>query len=200
VKHIKRIYSHTKALDQCVSFTSYYLENAETIETSSTSKAAEIVAEDSTGELAAICSTLTAERYKLTILARSIEDQEDNMTRFFILQKNRNNEPAISLSRFIPPPQAVEESKSIVWFRIAHETPGTLQRVLGCFSRQGINLTHIHSLPTLTHAFQYIFFVEFRELGPGASQGTRLALEQLGSLVQHWRYLGTWVDRSGAVV
>jgi prephenate dehydratase len=81
VKHVKRILSHPQAFGQCETFLSAYLKGVERIDVSSTSRAAEMVKEDTTGTSAAIASKLAAEIHDIDILAQGIEDREDNTTR-----------------------------------------------------------------------------------------------------------------------
>lgn len=85
--HIEHIYSHPQVFGQCEIFLSKYLKNAQRHEVSSTSKAAEIVANESEHSVA-IGSQAAAKVHHLDILASGIEDREDNSTRFLILRKD----------------------------------------------------------------------------------------------------------------
>merc|ERR1712217_649039 len=53
------------------------------------------------------------------------------------------------------------EDKSCIAFGTSHES-GALHRALGCFHKQGVNLTSIESLPSrdTKEGFKYDFFVE----------------------------------------
>ena len=75
----------SNAVCRCVSGT--YLKGVERIDVSSTSRAAEMVKEDTSGTSAAIASSLAAEIHGLDALAKGIEDREDNKTRFLIIRK-----------------------------------------------------------------------------------------------------------------
>ncbi|KAH9884547.1 PDT domain-containing protein [Xylariomycetidae sp. FL2044] len=89
--HIRRVYSHPQAFGQCARFLGAYLRGVETVDVSSTSRAAELARDDATGTSAAISSAVAAELVgdggRLEILARNVEDREDNTTRFFVLRK-----------------------------------------------------------------------------------------------------------------
>ena len=87
LSHIKRVYSHPQAFGQTTKFFATYLKGVETIEVSSTSKAAELAAADLSGESAAVAGEVAAQMAGLDVLARCIEDREDNTTRFFVLRR-----------------------------------------------------------------------------------------------------------------
>ena len=186
IKHIKRIYTHPQAFGQCENFLQAYLKGVERIDVSSTSRAAEMVKEDTSRESAAIASSLAAKVQDLDILAHGIEDREDNTTRFFIIRKGVDEKAK----------ETRNPTKSLISFTVDHRSPGALADVLDCFRKAKLNLTSINSRPTKVVPFQYIFFVEF--------EGSRLkdldgrvgrALSGLGEHTQSWRWLGSFDDR-----
>ncbi|KAI1358595.1 Prephenate dehydratase-domain-containing protein [Xylaria arbuscula] len=87
ISHVRRVYSHPQAFGQCTVFMGSWLRGIETVDVSSTSRAAELALADKTGESAAISSAVAAEQLGLEVLARNIEDRDDNTTRFFVLRK-----------------------------------------------------------------------------------------------------------------
>ncbi|KAI0597653.1 Prephenate dehydratase-domain-containing protein [Biscogniauxia sp. FL1348] len=114
LRHIQRLYSHPQAFGQCAQFLATYLRGVETIDASSTSRAAELVKAEAEAEAAkssanggnpagvvaaaaAISSSMAAELLGLDILARDVEDRADNTTRFFVLRKG-------STTAYPPPP------------------------------------------------------------------------------------------------
>ena len=186
IKHIQRIYSHSQAFGQCEMFLGEYLKGIERIDVSSTSKAAEMVKADTTGTSAAIASSLAAEIYSLDILAKGIEDREDNRTRFFVLRKGIDEK-----ARHTEGP-----AKSLISFTVHHDSPGALAGVLDCFRRHHLNLTSINSRPTKLIPFQYIFFVEFQGSllrDPGGNVQT--ALDEVKKHAQSSRWLGSWTGQ-----
>ncbi|KAI0887526.1 PDT-domain-containing protein [Annulohypoxylon maeteangense] len=85
--HIKRIYSHPQAFGQCTKFLRQHLRGIETVDVSSTSRAAELALADESGGSAAVSSAAAAKVLGLGVLARDIEDRKDNTTRFFVLRR-----------------------------------------------------------------------------------------------------------------
>ena len=190
LKHVKRLYSHPQAFGQCHNFISTYLKGVEIFDVSSTSKAAEIVSQDTTGTWAAISSELAANLHDVDMLGRWIEDREDNTTRFLIIGTNPSAPEDWHLKK-----DTLTQSgcKSLVSFTVPHTSPGALADVLSCFRAFDLNLTSINSRPSLLAPFQYIFFVEFeghRYFDPdGKVKG---ALEKISQVAESWRWLGSW--------
>ncbi|KAI0010283.1 Prephenate dehydratase-domain-containing protein [Xylariaceae sp. FL0662B] len=105
--HVRRLYSHPQAFGQCTRFLAAYLKGVETVDVSSTSRAAELVRDEIIAEAeglglgrggspttdttvatsAAISSAVAADLLGLDVLARDVEDREDNTTRFFVLRR-----------------------------------------------------------------------------------------------------------------
>ena len=198
ISHIKRVYSHPQALGQCQRFTSTYLKGAELQEASSTSKAAEIVAESQDITLAAIASKTAVEVHVLTILARGIQDRDDNQTRFFIFQHASHQQLPVDATTNIPaflynplwrrPQQATW--KSLVAFTIDHRRTGALADALNVFKALNLNLTSINSRPSQQRAWHYVFFVEFE----GESEAESVDLRDLRSCTEWLKWYGSWRD------
>lgn len=189
LRHVKRLYSHPQAWGQCAVFLSTFLKGVETIDVSSTSRAAEMVKEDASGSSAAISSEIAARVYGLDVLARCIEDREDNTTRFFVLRGN-------GAGAGPPGKPPGGRTKSLVSFTVPHREPGALAGVLDCFRRKGLNLTSINSRPSLLEAFQYLFFVEI-EGHYERDEGVREAYEEVKKVAQSSRWLGSWDSQRG---
>ncbi|KYK56045.1 hypothetical protein DCS_08011 [Drechmeria coniospora] len=188
--HIKRLYSHPQAFGQCHAFISTYLKGVEIIDVSSTSKAAEIVSQDETGTWAAISNEPAATLHGLDFLGKSIEDREDNTTRFLIIGTNRSAHNSQHLQK---KPAAIADNRSLVSFTVPHESPGALADVLSCFKEFNLNLTSINSRPSLLAPFQYTFFVEFEGHRYGDPTGrVERALDKISLVARNSRWLGSW--------
>lgn len=190
LSHIKRIYSHPQAFGQCHHFLSTYLKGVETFEVSSTSKAAEIVSQDTTGTWAAISSQLAGELYKLDALGKNIEDRDDNKTRFLVIGSQSTLPEGVKLKH---KPEDKCGNKSLVSLTVPHRSPGALADALSCFRDFQLNLTSINSRPSLKSPFQYIFFVEFEGSRLEDPEGrVKGALEKIDAVAESWRWLGSW--------
>ncbi|KAG7007977.1 prephenate dehydratase [Physcia stellaris] len=201
LRHIKRIYSHPQAFGQCEAFLSTYLKGIERQEVSSTSKAAEIVAADSSRTTAAISSKLAADIHGLTLLSEGIEDSEDNTTRFLILQKLEEIKLPNGMSNlfdqsYLRGTSLPQRFKSLVAFKIDHNSSGALAKALAVFGNHGLNLTSINSRPSREHPWHYVFLVEFEGKRAASDEGeVNAALQELDKPTQGWKWLGSWVDK-----
>lgn len=99
--------------------------------------------------VAAIGSTLAAQIYGVRILFENIEDNPNNITRFFVISKQKARQS----------PKGSGHDKTSIMFSTRHE-PGALVSVLAVFQRAGINLTHIDKRPSGRQNWQYSFFVD----------------------------------------
>ncbi|KAL9062637.1 MAG: hypothetical protein Q9157_008751 [Trypethelium eluteriae] len=196
ISHVRKLYSHPQAWGQCNAFLSTYLRQTERQDCSSTSRAADIVSIDSNaeGEEAAIACELAAKVYSLDILARGIEDERGNRTRFLILRHSDSDDTNLDTKALAHIPNAAV-FKTLVSFTVAHTSPGALADSLGVFGKYGLNLTSISSRPSGMAAWHYIFFVEVlgttsdKKEGKGAIDA---ALRDLDKVASSWRCLGSW--------
>jgi prephenate dehydratase len=192
IKHIKKLYSHPQAWGQCKLFLSTYLKQAERQDVSSTSKAAEHVAQESSGTSAAISSKIAAEMNGLDVLAEGIEDVEGNSTRFFVLR--RAEDVLAAEGEEVDEEAEMGRFKSLVSFTLNHGEPGSLADCLEVFRKGRLNLTSINTRPSGEAPWLYIFFVEFmgKKRADGKGGAVNDALEKLTSVASTWRWLGSW--------
>lgn len=133
---IERVVSHPLALSQCEqTLTSLGLGDASRQTIDDTAGAADYVSRNNLRHTAAIASSRAAEIYGLSVVARGIQDEYCNFTRFLILAR----EP-------VAPAADRPHKTSIV---IGHEggSVDLLFRALSAFSFRGINLTKLESRP-----------------------------------------------------
>jgi prephenate dehydratase len=188
---IKKLYSHPQAWGQCKAFLSTYLKGVERQDVSSTSKAAEIAAQDPSGESAALSSFVAASLFGLDVLAESINDHVGNATRFLVIRRKDS---------VTPPPSSPSGSsdgtwKTLVTFTVDHANPGALAHCLAAFEKYALNLTSINTRPSGVENWHYIFFVEFKGKKEESGGKVNGALEELGKVCRSWRWLGSWENR-----
>lgn len=140
---IKRLYSHPQAFGQCRGWVQNHLHHVEVIESSSTTRAAELASQDK--QAAAIASSLAAERYHLQVIEQNIQDNSINATRFLVL------------GRQCSPPTG--RDRTSIMLSIGNEV-GALHRALAPIRRFKINMTKIESRPNKRNAWEYYFFVD----------------------------------------
>ena len=141
---IVEIYSKPQALSQCRDWLARNMPQARLIEVTSTSTAAQL-ARDKPGA-AAVASQQAAAEYHLDIIASSIEDNANNVTRFDVIG-DETCEPT-------------GHDRTAVLLQIPHN-PGSLADALDAFKRNKINLTWIESFPLRGDEVGYLFFMDF---------------------------------------
>lgn len=151
IHDIKEVQSHPIALMQCNDFLGT-LPGVKVVEHEDTAFAARDIAQKNLIGNAAICSERAAEIYGLNILARGIETNKRNFTRFLIFGN----------SWVVDDIQKDDTiNKASIVFTLPH-AEGSLSKVLSVFSFYGINLTKIQSLPILGREWEYQFYVDFK--------------------------------------
>ncbi|MBC7324791.1 MAG: prephenate dehydratase [Moorella sp. (in: Bacteria)] len=176
IGEIREILSHPQALAQCRRYLITHLPRVKLKGVTSTAEAAR-EASIRPG-VAAIGPAFAAGLYQLPLLARNIQDYEDNKTRFWVLGREA-------------PPLPGPYKTSLVVAALANR-PGSLYAILKDFAAAGINLTRIESRPTKKELGEYLFFIDcegHREVSPlkevlaGLKKQTAL-LHTLGSYSQ----------------
>ncbi len=155
---VRRIYSHSQPFSQCRTFLQKHCAGAELIKVTSTAHAAQIVAESGpTAQAAAICTVRAGELNGLVPLAREIQDNTENCTRFYeIVRKDR---PAFGKDGKKAPAE-LPLDKELIICQIDGSQPGALVNVLMEFATRAVNLTRIESRPARTKLGEYIFFFD----------------------------------------
>jgi chorismate mutase/prephenate dehydratase len=140
---IKKLYAHPQSLAQCRAWIQNHLPRVEIIETSSNARSAELAAREK--GTAALAGLLAAEKYRLRVLERDIQDNAANATRFLVL------------GRQCSPPTG--EDRTSLMISISDRV-GALHHALAAFRRFRINFTKIESRPSKRKAWEYYFFID----------------------------------------
>lgn len=146
LKEIKEIYSHPQALGQCSIFLKK-IKGSKIIPFYDTAGAAKIIS-DSEKPSAAIASSEAAKIYRLKILHRNIQNNENNFTRFLVLGKK-------------PAAKKYKKPKSSICFELK-SIPGALFKALSVFALREIDLLKIESRPIPHKPFKYFFYADFK--------------------------------------
>ncbi|CAN5634988.1 prephenate dehydratase [soil metagenome] len=144
---IKEVHSHPIALAQCEEYLDTVLFNAERFEHHDTAASAANVAQWNDTSKAAIASQEAGKLHGLKTIAKNVETNKHNYTRFIVLQKKRSD-------------TAQTSDKSSIILYTDHQ-PGALHRALGVFAEFEINLTKLESRPIIGKAWHYMFYIDF---------------------------------------
>jgi prephenate dehydratase len=173
---LRRVYSHPQGLAQCERFLRT-LTNVEIIATYDTAGSAKMVADAKMLDAGAIASARAGEVFGLQSLAASVQDFDDNITRFLVVGAT-------------PLPNRAPDKTSIV-FSLPNE-PGSLFKALSVFALRGISLTKLESRPIQGRPWEYLFYVDLAAARDEV-HCTR-ALAHLGEFAPLLRTLGTYAS------
>ncbi|WP_439184945.1 prephenate dehydratase [Carboxylicivirga taeanensis] len=151
ISDIKEVYSHPMAIAQCEAFFREY-PHIKLIESEDTALSAKRIADEQLTGIGAIASELAAEMYNLETLAKNIETNKKNYTRFLVVSDRGKTETDALLEQN-------KINKSSIVFSLPHEE-GSLSKVLTILAFYNINLTKIQSLPIVGQEWEYLFYVD----------------------------------------
>jgi len=147
IDDIHEVYSHPMAILQCQVFFDQY-KKIKLIESMDTALSARDIMEKNLKSVAAIASTLAAEKYDLEIIASGIETNKKNYTRFLILGNGNSNRITDD-----------KVNKASLHFALSHKI-GSLSKILSILSFYDINLTKIQSMPIMGKDWEYQFYID----------------------------------------
>ncbi len=176
LERIETVHSHVHALGQCRQAIRHY--GLRPVIAGDTAGAAREVAESSDLTQSAIAPPLAAETYGLSILARDVEDEDHNTTRFVVLARE--------------PVRAAAGSAPVVTTFVfnVRNLPASLYKALGGFATNGINMTKLESYMVggMFSATQFLAEVESHPDEPALAR----ALEELAFFTTEVKILGVY--------
>lgn len=177
IEDIREVRSHPIALMQCGAFLKT-IPAASVVERDDTAGSAREIAEGRLMGVAAICGEDAAKMYGLEILARAVETNRHNFTRFLVLA-DRDHAPEVTAA-----------DKASFLFTLPH-TQGSLSKVLTVLSFYDVNLTKIQSLPIIGREWEYRFYIDvtFQSL-----ERYRQAVEAVRPLTSDFTILGEYKE------
>ncbi len=165
---IKTVYSHKQGIAQGKDWLAKNVPDAEVIEVSSTAEGAKMVAEGKDPSCAAIASAGCSEVYGLDILAESIQNNDSNKTRFYVLTCA---EPR------------TEQAERLAF--IATGSAEGLPALMEELDNNEVTLVTIHDRPLKTELGEYHYLIECEncsyETFSALKDKTELKLRYLGS-------------------
>ena len=164
---IRKVYSHPQVFGQCRQWLRHNFSHAELIEVSSTTRAAELAAQEPGA--AAIAGQMAAEVYGLEVIESGIQDSANNATRFLVIGPHT-----------CPP---TGEDKTSLMFCV-QDKPGALFEAISPFKQLRINMSKIESRPSKRKAWEYFFFVDVE----GHAQDEKV-VEALDELQKHCTFV-----------
>ena len=186
-KHINKVYSHPVALNQCLKFLAAHPEMERT-PFYDTAGSVKMLAEENSTDAAAIASSVAAEIYGAHILRKSIEDDRQNFTRFFLLRRPGKTTGAMAQAESARMNAAKDWKTSVVF--TTRNTSGALFRAMSAFALRDLSLAKIESRPLRGKPWEYLFYLDF--FGKADDGKSKRALAHLGEIADFLRVLGSY--------
>ena len=171
---VRRVVAHPQGLAQCRRWLGEHLAGVPLEQETSNARAAER-ARDETG-VAAIAAEAAATAYGLVVLARAIQDEPDNLTRFVVLATHDASAPT-------------GDDKTSILFSVRDEI-GILAKMLRPFAAHKIDLIKIESRPLRGRPWEYVFFLDL--VGHRRERRVRQALAEVERSALRLKILGSY--------
>ncbi|WP_128516116.1 prephenate dehydratase [Tabrizicola thermarum] len=176
LEEVQEAHGHVVILPQCAGFLKKHGIRGKV--SSDNARAAREVAEAGDKTRAALASELAASIYGLDVLARHIEDQANNTTRFLVMSRTPD------LTR-----RGTGRMITTFTFRVRN-IPAALYKALGGFATNGVNMTKLESYMVGGTFTATEFYADIE--GHPDDPNVALALEELRYFTSEHRILGVY--------
>lgn len=176
LSEITHAMSHTMLLGQCRGFLGEH--NIHRVTGADTAGSARQVAEDGDPKTAALASELAGEIYGLDVLARDIEDEGNNTTRFLVMSR----EPDWT--------RRGDDGMMTTFVFQVRNIPAALYKAMGGFATNGVNMTKLESYQLGGTFFATQFYADIE--GHPEDPAVKLALEELDYFTSEITMLGVY--------
>lgn len=170
---VRKVYSHSQSLAQCQQWLARHLPRAEPKPVVSNAEGARVAARERNA--AALGPKLAAAIYGLTVLARNVEDEPRNTTRFLVLSPQD------------AAPSGTDKTSLILSTR---NVPGAMHDLLGPLAANGVSMTRLESRPSRTGLWEYVFYIDIE--GHQQDANVTRALAELGEKASFLKNLGSY--------
>ena len=174
MRDIRRVMSHPQGLYQCQRFLRRHKRWRQE-PAFDTAGSVELLQKQDIRDGAAIAGKTAAEFYGMDILARAIEDNKQNFTRFFLIRRTER----------VPR----DAGKTSLMFGLK-DAPGVLFKALSVFAVRDLSLAKIESRPIIGRPWEYYFYADV--MGNVRDSVFRNALRHLSEITTSLRILGCY--------
>ncbi|MBR3276717.1 MAG: chorismate mutase [Eubacterium sp.] len=176
LSEIREIYSHEQAIAQCSEFLKT-LKGVRVIPCENTALAAKMVSQSGRRDMAALSSRLCAEYYDLNVLKASVQNTDNNYTRFICISREMEIYPGAD--------------RTSLMLTLPHK-PGSLYKVLARIYACGVNLNKLESRPQPSREFEFTFYFDLDV--PVSSPRFLRVMEELPHVCETFRYFGSYAE------
>lgn len=176
LEDVREIHSHEQAISQCASFLAS-LPDVRIVPEPNTAAAAQAVAGSDRRDVAVLASSRCAELYDLAVLSRSVQDSDNNYTRFACITKDLQIYPGADRASLM---------------MVLPHRPGSLYKTLARFYAMDVNLVKLESRPMLGRDFEFMFYFDLEM--PVVSPHFDEMLGELEEFSEEFKYLGSYTE------
>jgi len=170
---VRKVYSHAQSFAQCQQWLARHLPGAQRVPVVSNAEAARLAARERGA--AAVGPRAAAAIYRLGLLARNVEDEPRNTTRFLVLAAQ---DAAAS---------GQDKTSLILSTRNA---PGAMHELLAPLAANRVSMTRLESRPSRTGLWEYLFYVDIE--GHQQDANVSRALGELQEKATFLKNLGSY--------
>jgi prephenate dehydratase len=173
LKDIRQVLSHPVALDQCRNFFRRH-KGVAAVPFYDTAGSVKHIMAQGLRDTAAIASSQAAREYQARVLRSGLEDNKQNFTRFFLIDKRKKI--------------SSKANKTSLVFSLKNVS-GALFKALSVFALRELDLSKIESRPVRGRPWEYCFYVDVLR---GNDSAMRLALKHLEEIAGFVKVLGVY--------
>jgi chorismate mutase / prephenate dehydratase len=171
------VYGHPQALAQCQAWLSAHLPHAERRAASSNAEGARLAAADA--QCAAIASSRAATEFGLQTVAKAVQDEVHNRTRFAV----------ICQPQVLPEPAATGRDCTSLVVSVPNR-PGALHDLLVPLKTHGVSMTRFESRPARSAQWEYYFYIDLA--GHRSEANVAQVLRDLQAQSAFFKVLGSY--------
>ncbi len=174
IKDVTRVYAHPQSLAQCRGWLDKHLPNAEQIACHSNVEAL-LQSQKSPENSAALASEEAAQHYNIPVLAKYIEDDTSNTTRFLVIGNKKIA------------PSGDDKTTFMV---SANDRPGLLNQLIEPLSAHNVTMSRIESRPAPHTMWGYCFYIDI--VGHQSDIKVQKALNEIHNRASLLKILGSY--------
>jgi chorismate mutase / prephenate dehydratase len=170
---ITRICAHSQALAQCAGYLDKNYPNLERVPVSSNAEGARLASLDA--HTAGIGHEMSAQRYGVSLIAKAIQDDVSNRTRFAVI------------GRYEPAASGADQTSLIL---SVPDKAGAVHALIEPLARFNVSMKRFESRPARQGTWEYYFYIDL--LGHQSDPNVAAALAQIKSNSAFYKVVGSY--------
>ncbi len=170
---VLRVVSHPQSLAQCAGWLDHHVPGIERVPVASNAEAARLASLDAS--TAAIAGEYAAARYELALIARAIQDDPNNRTRFAVI------------GHHACAPSGADQTSLIL---SVPDRAGAVHALIEPLARHGVSMKRFESRPARQGLWEYYFYIDV--IGHRDEPAVAAALAELKAQAAFFKVVGSY--------